>query len=193
MKKRVKKYKLNVKKSHSKAQLNNLLLSLLSYAQIKTITGKAKTLKTFAEKEIHFALTLDKESRVNALMRRYGYKKIVDAMSKYIDFIKSDKELPLTGFISSVKVGFRSGDNSELTELKLFKADDYRKSMVEIKKSTSKKITKKKVKSETNKTNTEKTAKDEGFLAKIGNSILGRKNTGPSIQNKQRAKSRSGI
>jgi len=113
-------FKLGRKKAHRDAMLANMAVSLFIHGQIQTTTQKAKALKEFAEKLITFAKKGDLHSRRIVLSR---LKTKSRAIQTSVNFL-FDKVAPIFqnregGYTRIFKVGFRKGDNAEMSLLKL--------------------------------------------------------------------------
>lgn len=115
--------KLGKAKSHRKAMIANLASSLIRNEYIVTTTPKAKACKAFVDKVVSIGKAGDVYSRqrVSSLLRdRLAAAKVMDVLSeKYKDRVG--------GYVTSVRVGSRSGDNASLTKLVLVGSKPYRK------------------------------------------------------------------
>lgn len=116
MYKRIKRAKLGRKKSHRESLIDNLLRSLFDHNYVVTTTTKAKVLKKNAESLIEVGKkkgdNLEFARKLNNVL---GKESIV---KKYLDYVK--RENAGVGF---VRVGFRDGDNAELSRVYLLGLD----------------------------------------------------------------------
>ena len=222
MKKRIRKHKLNVKASHSRLMLRNLLESLLTYGKIETTGSKAKVLKRYADEKLSYVLQSESKKVNNRIIGSLGSTRLSEKAVKFVNFLNKQGKESTSGFTSMVRTRYRKGDNSLMIEVSLIGFDDFVKASKPAKKKVNK-VTKvkktvktkkidekienvekvekdkevKKVikKKETKKPEIKKDEKkrDEGFLSKLSERFLGRKSKGPSVDRKSRARSRSGI
>lgn len=107
--------KLGVTKSHRKAMLSNMAVSLFEHKKIKTTFAKAKELRRFADRMVTFG----KKDTVAA--RRHVYKfirnhKIVKILFDEIAPTFSERE---GGYTRVLKLGNRPGDGSEMAIIEL--------------------------------------------------------------------------
>ncbi len=99
------------RKSHKKAMLNNLAMSLIEHNRIKTTHRKAKEVSKIADKLV----TLGKKQTVNARRRA---KKIVTQkklLQKLFDQIAPKFENRNGGYTRVIKLGFRRGDAAPIS------------------------------------------------------------------------------
>ena len=112
MYKRVKKAKLGRKKSHKDMLRRNLLRSLFDNNTVTTTTTKAKVLKQDASSLIEKGLKrkedLSFKREVIVLLQNESI------VNKYYEYLKMDKPA-----VKLVKVGFRGGDNAEMSKVTL--------------------------------------------------------------------------
>lgn len=207
MKKRVKKLKVNRSSSHSKSILRNQLRSLLMHGKLETVEAKAKKLKSYADKNISYALKTVPEQSKSVLMSKLGRKDSVELILRYVEFLKNNGSDRSSGFTTITKTKYRSGDDSLMAEVRLLDYGDFGEILEkEMKRNVgkSKKKKKKKKKTEVQKKVEEKKeeqkgpeAKDDqdGFLDKIGGKILGRKisTKEPKGPKTSRTRARSGL
>jgi large subunit ribosomal protein L17 len=116
MHKRIKRAKLGRKKSHRESLIDNLLRSLFDNNYVVTTTTKAKVLKQNAESLIEVGKK--KEGNIDfgkKLKNILGKETIV---KKYLKYIKKDE-----AGVGFVRVGFRDGDNAELSRVYLLGLD----------------------------------------------------------------------
>ncbi len=116
MYKRIKKAKLGKKKSHRESLINNLLRSLFDHNYVVTTTTKAKALKREAESLVETGKkkgeSIDFVRKLNNVLGKET------TVKKYLEYIK--KENAGIGF---VRVGFRDGDNAEVSRVYLLGLD----------------------------------------------------------------------
>ncbi len=113
--KRVKKSKLGVKASHRGSLRRNLLRSLVTNGFVVTTSPKAKVLKMDASALIEKAKKNESLEVKRSLNNTLGEDKLV---KKLIEYITKEK----TG-VKIVKVGFRDGDNAEVSRVSLIGKD----------------------------------------------------------------------
>jgi large subunit ribosomal protein L17 len=133
MYKRMKRKKLGVKKTHREALINNLLRSLFDNNYVVTTTPKAKVLKSEASSLIakgkKYGEDLSFRRRLQVIL---GDKEIVD---KYKEYISKDKP-----GVSFVRVGYRSGDNAEVSRVYLLGLDKKKSPKAKTKKEEKEKV-----------------------------------------------------
>ncbi len=168
--------KLGRTHSHRKALIQNQLRSILTNGKVKTSSVKAKVLRGELE-SVFNTIKLSKEgdlSLIRKLSDMFGNK---DLIKKVMEIAKKE-----TSKISIKKIGFRIGDNTEM-------------SVVEIAGFKGKPKDKKKIGTEKKEKEEEviETKKDEEIKKGILN--LGRKTLSKKIEpmKKERARSRSGL
>lgn len=111
MYKRVKKSKLGVKASHRDSLRKNLLRSLVQKGSVVTTTPKAKVLKMDA------SALIEKGKKSDNLDIRRSIQDILGnnlLSKKLVEYVGKEK----TG-VKIVKVGFRDGDNAEISKVTL--------------------------------------------------------------------------
>lgn len=169
--------KLGRKKSHRKSLIKNQLRSILTSGKIKTSSVKAKVIKGELDSILSKVKKSDEKdlSLYRSLLDILGKKELV---KKLFEVGKKDSTK-----VSIKKIGFRAGDNSQISELEIvgFKS-----------KPKSKKVTKEAKKTE-EKEEVVEIKKDEEKKRGILN--LGRKSVtkGVTTVKKERARSRSGL
>ena len=116
MYKRIKRKKLGRTKPHRESLIRNLLRSLFDNNYVVTTTPKAKVLKQEASSLISKGKTKEEDlSFRRELQRILGKDSLVKNFKEYMK-----KEKVGVGF---VRVGFRSGDNAELSRVFLLGLD----------------------------------------------------------------------
>jgi large subunit ribosomal protein L17 len=179
MQKGIRKKKLGRKKAHREALVRNLVRSLFDNNYVVTTTTKAKVLKQEASSLIEKG-----KSKTEELVFRRELTNIFgndDLVKKYKDYLKK-KEIGV-GF---VRVGFRKGDNAQMSRVFLLGLD---KKKAVVKKST-KKEEKEKEKDQKLKTEAKtpldiKDEKPVGLKKKVDKTAV--------IKKKNRAKARAGL
>lgn len=116
MYKRIKRAKLGRKKSHRESLIDNLLRSLFDNNYVVTTTTKAKVLKQNAESLIEVGKK--KEENVDFIKKLKTVLGKESIVKKYLEYIKKDK-----AGVGFVRVGFRDGDNAELSRVYLLGLD----------------------------------------------------------------------
>jgi large subunit ribosomal protein L17 len=98
--------KLGRSKSHRKALLDNLAISMIEHGKIKTTDAKAKALKSYIEKLI----TLGKKDTVHA--RREAYKALQNRVlvQRLFSHIAPQYVDRPGGYTRIIKLGFRKND-----------------------------------------------------------------------------------
>lgn len=172
MYKRVKRKKLGKKKSHRESMINNLLRSLFDNNYVVTTTPKAKVLKSEAssliEKGKKYKEELSFRRRLEVIL---GDSQIV---KKYKEYITKEK----VG-VSFVRVGYREGDNAEISRVYLLGMDKKKK---------------KTAKSKKDETKEEKEKDEKGTESKILKQEIDKKvDKTALIKDTRRATSRSGL
>ena len=172
MYKRVKRKKLGKKKSHRESMINNLLRSLFDNNYVVTTTPKAKVLKSEAssliEKGKKYKEELSFRRRLEVIL---GDSQIV---KKYKEYITKEK----VG-VSFVRVGYREGDNAEISRVYLLGMDKKKK---------------KTAKSKKDETKEEKKKDEKGTESKILEQEIDKKvDKTALIKDTRRATSRSGL
>jgi len=168
--------KLGRKSSHRKALVKNLLRSIMQSGKVNTSSVKAKVLRGELTSILSKAKNSDEKdiSLLRDMLTIFGNKELV---KKVFEIAKKDSTK-----VSIKKVGFRAGDNTEmsLVEISGFKI-----------KSKSKKQSKKEEKEEKE----EKVEIKKVEEKKRGILNLGRKNVSKEVTTvkKERARSRSGL
>ncbi|MGX7592075.1 50S ribosomal protein L17 [Candidatus Karelsulcia muelleri] len=102
-------------KSHRKALLTNLAISLIKYKRIKTTLAKAKSLKQFIEPII----TRGKKTDTHSM--RIVFKKLNDktAVLELLKNISTNNLNRNGGYTRIIKLGKRLGDFSEMAIIEL--------------------------------------------------------------------------
>jgi len=193
MYKRIKAKKLGRKKSHREALMRNQLRSLFTYGSITTTTVKAKALKSNTERVLSDIKNNSKDPNIKKrLTITFGNDKLVNSASNYGAGAKAT--------VSIVKVGFRDGDQAEITRVMLadFEVKKPAKKVTKKSKKVSKVSKKDSVKEKIEQAKKMETSESpdksqkkapEGFGGRLSKSIKGAFKGG----SKERAKSRSGI
>ncbi len=118
MRHRKKVVKLGRKAEHRKMMIRNLVTSLLKYERIETTTAKAKAMRPWVDKIINLAKKGDLSSKRRVFSyltdKEVAYKIIREASERYKD--------RNSGYTRIYRVGFRRGDNAELSIIELVDA-----------------------------------------------------------------------
>jgi large subunit ribosomal protein L17 len=132
MYKRIKRAKLGRKKSHRESLIDNLLRSLFDHNYVVTTTTKAKVLKQKAESLIEVGKkkgeNVDFMRKLNTVLGKQAIVK------KYLEYVKKDK-----AGVGFVRVGFRDGDNAEISRVYLLGLDKKKSAAPKSKKEDTKK------------------------------------------------------
>jgi large subunit ribosomal protein L17 len=123
MYKRIKRKKLGRKKTHRESLIRNLLRSLFASNYVVTTTAKAKVLKQEASSLIDKGKNVkDEVSFRRKLQSILGKDELV---KKYLEYIKKEK----VG-VTFVRVGFRDGDNAEMSKVSLLGLEKKKRKVV---------------------------------------------------------------
>lgn len=116
MRHRVKKTRLNRKKSPRDLLVRNMATSLVLFDKVKTTKAKASLVGPMVEKMITAAKTKDE---MNAI--RYINKFLLDknASRKIIQELKEKYAKRQSGFTRATNLGPRKGDNAPMVQLEL--------------------------------------------------------------------------
>ena len=168
--------KLGRKRSHRKALVRNLLRSIMQSGKVNTSSVKAKVLRGELTSILSKAKNSDEKdiSLLRDMLTIFGNKELV---KKVFEIAKKDSTK-----VSIKKVGFRAGDNTEM-------------SLVEISGFKTKSKSKKQGKVEKKEEKEEKVEIKKEEEKKRGILNLGRKNISKEVTTvkKERARSRSGL
>ncbi|MDR1511325.1 MAG: 50S ribosomal protein L17 [Endomicrobium sp.] len=107
--------KLGITSSHKKALLRNLATNLFLYEKIITTLSKAKELARYSEKLI----TKARKSNLSAIRALNGEINSKNVVKKIFDVLVPRYKERRGGYTQIFKLGFRRGDSSELTVVKL--------------------------------------------------------------------------
>ena len=166
--------KLGKKASHRRAMINNQLKSLLNESKVKTTTPKAKVLKANADSYLAKVAKMDAKTVAKSLAQYVSDENVLKVLTKYISG---------TPAVKIVRVGFRAGDNAEVSRVYLDGYDPKGK-----KKSGAKKA---------DKVDEKKDSDTKGKGPGSDRSERGVKNVAKTVRNavvgKERARSRSGL
>lgn len=170
--------KLGRQKAHRESLMRNQMRSLFSNGFLVTTTPKAKALKQKAESFLS-KVKEDSLEKKRLMYSVFDDTSLVEKTAKYL----KEKE----GRVSIIKVGFRDGDNAEMSKITLL---DYAELFG--KKKGTKKITKSKEVKKKGETEFVEEKKNDKVLEKgeVDKSAL---NIKEKFVKKERAKSRSGI
>lgn len=121
MNKRNKVKKLGKTATHRKAMINTQLTMLFETGKVQTTSGKAKVLKGSAERLLN---RIDKAEEKDLNLVRLLKKKLnTEKALKYVrEFVKENGTA-----VKLVKIGYRDGDNAELSEVYLPEFDKFLK------------------------------------------------------------------
>jgi large subunit ribosomal protein L17 len=187
MKKRNKRKKLNKRKVHSDAILRDLLYALLRHGKVETVTSRAKTLSSYADKQISHALGWGGETALNRYQQLTGNKRSAALLNKYVEFMLNENSDKSTGVTKVIKTRFRKGDNAPMAEVLLYDWENFNDKYDVEKDEAARTRSKKKSRKVSNKAK-KKGVKpdaaekdDKGIVSKLGGRLLGRK------QGKQKA------
>jgi len=107
--------KLGVTKSHRKALLSNLAVSLIENKKIKTTLPKAKELSRFTDRMVTFG----KKDTVAARRHVYKFLKNHSVVKTLFDEIAPTYSDRNGGYTRVLKIGTRPGDNAEMAIIEL--------------------------------------------------------------------------
>ncbi len=112
MYKQIKLKKLGRKKSHRESLVRNLLISLFENGKVETTSAKAKALKASAESLIESSKDVANQLDLRRKLQiTFGN---TDLVKKFMEYTKVENN-----GVTIVKVGFRSGDNAEVSRVEL--------------------------------------------------------------------------
>lgn len=149
MYKRMSRKKLGRKKSHRESMVINQTRTLFKSGVLKTTTQKAKVAKASAESTIAM---LKKELTLESRRKLLGILGTQDLLNKALEYAKKEN-----AGVRMVKIGYRAGDNAQVTKLELI---GYKTKKVAKKKVTKKEETKETPVKEVNKDIAKRTKKD---------------------------------
>ena len=176
MYKRVGIKKLGKKTAHRESMIRNQMRTLFGSGVLKTTTQKAKVVKARSESLISEVgkknISLDSMRRLKTVL---GSKKLVDEAIKYSQGEKVGVRIR--------KVGYRAGDNGEVSKLELIGFESKKK---KAKADSEKKDAKKKVKKE-------KEVVNKNIEEKSKRKSAGGKTNKTQRKTTERARSRSGL
>lgn len=112
--------KLGRNTSHRRAMLRNMVTSLIKYEQIVTTDARAKAIRPIAEKMIGLAKRGDLHARRQAL----SYMQDKEVVHHLFDVLKEKFEKRQGGYLRIVKKGFRKGDGSPVSIVRLLSKDE---------------------------------------------------------------------
>jgi large subunit ribosomal protein L17 len=160
--------KLGKKKTHRESMIRGQLRGLFEHGKVKTTSQKAKALKASAESLINKGKTAKNELALRKdLQIVFGNAELV---KKFMEYVAKEN----TG-VSIVKVGFRVGDNAEISRVELLGL-----------KKKAKKESKKEVKEE-------KVVEKQNSVDMKKRSVAKSIDKGATVKKTTRAKSRSGL
>lgn len=107
--------KLGRTASHRSAMLSNMVSSLIEHERIVTTVPKAKEARRLAEKVI----TLGKDGTLHARRRAFSIVKNETLVKKLFDVLGPRFGERKGGYTRILKMGFRHGDNAEMSILEL--------------------------------------------------------------------------
>ena len=102
-------------RTHRKAMLSNMAVSIIKHKKIKTTHARAKELQRFLEPLITFAKRGDLHAR-RQVLRKIKHKEIVHTLFHEIAPIYSER---LGGYTRITKLGPRKGDAAEMSIIEL--------------------------------------------------------------------------
>ncbi len=102
-------------RTHRKAMLSNMAVSIIKHKKIKTTHARAKELQRFLEPLITFAKRGDLHAR-RQVLRKIKHKEIVHTLFHEIAPIYSER---LGGYTRITKLGFRDNDRASVSQVEL--------------------------------------------------------------------------
>ena len=175
MYKRVGIKKLGKKTAHRKSMIQNQMRTLFNFGVLRTTTAKAKVVKSRSE-----SLISEMKQKEISLETRRKFIRILGSRELVEKALKYSKGESVGVRIR--KIGYRSGDNSEVSKLELIGFETKKKT---VKSPDEKKDTKKK-----NKTKTKVVNKD---IESKGKKTVGSKKVVTQKKSTERARTRSGL
>lgn len=116
MRHKVKKPKLNLKKSHRESLLRNLATSLVLYEKVQTTLHRAKAVQPVVERLIKTAQKKEPQTAIRELNRVFYDK---NASKKMIEILKAKYENRSSGYTRITKLKLRDGDAAQLVQIEL--------------------------------------------------------------------------
>ncbi len=180
--------KIGRKASHRRALVKNQMRSLFTFGKVKTTTPKAKILKANADSIV---MKLSKADMTKVRSEFAGVIEDKVALEKIVKYLSADPSVKV------MKVGFRSGDNAELSQVELpsFMTEKKKEVKKESKKASTKSSEKKKteeVKDESEMKEIEKKER-ENFEAANEKKKGFARNISSRFTSKERSRTRSGL
>ena len=102
-------------RTHRKAMLSNMAVSIIKHKKIKTTHARAKELQRFLEPLITFAKRGDLHAR-RQVLRKIKHKEIVHTLFHEIAPIYSERA---GGYTRITKLGFRDNDRASVSQIEL--------------------------------------------------------------------------
>ena len=102
-------------RTHRKAMLSNMAVSIIKHKKIKTTHARAKELQRFLEPLITFAKRGDLHAR-RQVLRKIKHKEIVHTLFHEIAPIYSERP---GGYTRITKLGFRDNDRASVSQVEL--------------------------------------------------------------------------
>ena len=102
-------------RTHRKAMLSNMAVSIIKHKKIKTTHARAKELQRFLEPLITFAKRGDLHAR-RQVLRKIKHKDIVHTLFHEIAPIYSERP---GGYTRITKLGFRDNDRASVSQIEL--------------------------------------------------------------------------
>ena len=102
-------------RTHRKAMLSNMAVSIIKHKKIKTTHARAKELQRFLEPLITFAKRGDLHAR-RQVLRKIKHKEIVHTLFHEIAPIYSERP---GGYTRITKLGFRDNDRASVSQIEL--------------------------------------------------------------------------
>ena len=102
-------------RTHRRAMLSNMAVSIIKHKKIKTTHARAKELQRFLEPLITFAKRGDLHAR-RQVLRKIKHKEIVHTLFHEIAPIYSERP---GGYTRITKLGFRDNDRASVSQIEL--------------------------------------------------------------------------
>ena len=116
MRHKQKKVNLVPDKGHQSAIIRNLAMSVIIYEKIKTTAAKARAVAPFVEKLINIGKSKEKREAIRLIEEMLQHK---NSSRKILEVLVPKYKDQNGGYIRTLKLGYRSGDNAAVVQVEL--------------------------------------------------------------------------